>query len=181
MIWHHILKTRYFYNWFFGVNLISSESTASEHQLYSFAWLFCPQLWNFWAIPLVPVVKKHHKAIMIQKHQFAIGFPDASWISLLWLAKYQFIAGHNFEFPNIYIFKATGLVIWPIFDQSLSWEVRLMIPVALLLTSTIWWENFVSRTQRSSSGLVSWLAKLKEQVRTFLKIWKSFLWIFSIF
>ena len=37
--------------------------------------------------------------------------------------------------------QATGFVIWPIVEKGSTWTV----PIAILLTSAGWWENYVDR------------------------------------
>uniref|UniRef100_A0A915IW56 Transmembrane protein n=1 Tax=Romanomermis culicivorax TaxID=13658 RepID=A0A915IW56_ROMCU len=62
-----------------------------------------------------------------------------------------------------FLCQMTGLFVWSIFDHSLSLELRITIPVALVLTSLLWWENFVSRA--SMSGILSNLGRFKDRLR----------------
>ncbi|XP_034664927.1 chitin synthase chs-2 isoform X2 [Drosophila subobscura] len=73
--------------------------------------------------------------------------------------------------------QVTGLVIWPLLENRRELWV---IPVACVMISCGWWENYVS--PQSSLGLVRALGRIKEEMRytryfchMFLSIWKILL------
>ncbi|XP_055379222.1 chitin synthase chs-2 isoform X1 [Condylostylus longicornis] len=84
--------------------------------------------------------------------------------------------------------QVTGFVVWPLLENRLTlW----LIPVASIMISCGWWENYVST--QSSIGFIRSLGRIKEDMKftryfnyTFISIWKvifffcatiSILWI----
>ncbi|XP_015519549.2 chitin synthase chs-2 isoform X2 [Neodiprion lecontei] len=71
--------------------------------------------------------------------------------------------------------QATAFVVWPLIDSSKPglW----LIPVALILVSCSWWENYVS--VQSHLGIIKTLGRVKEEMRLtryftyiFVSVWK---------
>lgn len=78
--------------------------------------------------------------------------------------------------------QVTGFVVWPLLENRPSlW----LIPVAALMTSCGWWENYVC--VHSSIGFVRAMGRVKEQLRVtryftcmFLSIWKLLLFFCAL-
>lgn len=73
--------------------------------------------------------------------------------------------------------QVTGFVVWPLLENR---PTLWLIPIAALMTSCGWWENYVC--VNSSVGLVRAMGRVKEQLRVtryftslFLTIWKLLL------
>lgn len=78
--------------------------------------------------------------------------------------------------------QITGFVVWPLLENRPSLYV---IPVAALMTSCGWWENFVCT--QSSVGIVRAMGRVKEDLKVtryfvciFLSIWKLILFFGSL-
>ncbi|KAJ6636552.1 Chitin synthase chs-2 [Pseudolycoriella hygida] len=78
--------------------------------------------------------------------------------------------------------QITGFVVWPLLENRPSLYV---IPVAALMTSCGWWENYVCT--QSSIGIVRAMGRIKEDLRVtryftciFLSIWKLILFFCSL-
>lgn len=78
--------------------------------------------------------------------------------------------------------QVTGFVVWPLLENRPSLWV---IPIAALMTSCGWWENFVCI--HSPIGIVRAMGRVKEQLRLtryftfiFMSIWKVLLFFCSL-
>lgn len=79
--------------------------------------------------------------------------------------------------------QITGFVVWPLLENRPSLYV---IPVAALMTSCGWWENYVCT--QSSVGIVRAMGRVKEDLKVtryfvciFMSIWKLLLFFGSLF
>ncbi|TMW48229.1 hypothetical protein DOY81_006700 [Sarcophaga bullata] len=78
--------------------------------------------------------------------------------------------------------QVTGFVIWPLLENRKELWV---IPVACLMISCGWWENYV--TSQSSFGLIRAMGRIKDELKytryfshMFLSIWKISLFVCSV-
>ncbi|KAM7362637.1 hyaluronan synthase-like protein kkv isoform 1-T3 [Cochliomyia hominivorax] len=78
--------------------------------------------------------------------------------------------------------QVTGFVIWPLLENRKELWV---IPVACLMVSCGWWENYV--TSQSSFGLIRAMGRVKDELKytryfshMFLSIWKISLFLCSV-
>lgn len=78
--------------------------------------------------------------------------------------------------------QITGFVVWPLLENR---PVLYVIPIAALMTSCGWWENYVS--PQSPFGFVRGLGRIKEDLRYtryfvyfFMSIWKVMFFFCSI-
>lgn len=78
--------------------------------------------------------------------------------------------------------QVTGFVVWPLLeDRPILWS----IPIAALMISCGWWENYVSA--QSPFGFVRALGRIKEELKVtryftymFLTIWKIVTFVFAV-
>ncbi|XP_037071620.1 chitin synthase chs-2-like [Pollicipes pollicipes] len=74
--------------------------------------------------------------------------------------------------------QATGFIVWPIIEyQKGNTKACWAIPLAVVLTSLGWWENYVDR--KSKIGIVQYLGTIKEKMKKtrywvylFASLWK---------
>ena len=74
--------------------------------------------------------------------------------------------------------QATGFFIWPIVEFGRGHTKTWTVPVAVLLISFGWWENYVDR--RSPIGLVKRLGRVKDRLLKTRYFVYSFVSIFKI-
>lgn len=79
--------------------------------------------------------------------------------------------------------QITGFIVWPLLENR---PILLMIPIAAVLTSCAWWENYVCI--HSPIGFVRAMGRCKEDMRKnryfpyiFLSLWKILLFFCSLF
>lgn len=78
--------------------------------------------------------------------------------------------------------QITGFVVWPLLENR---PILWMIPIAAVMTSCAWWENYVC--VHSSIGFVRAMGRAKEELRTtryfnciFFSLWKIILFFCSL-
>lgn len=78
--------------------------------------------------------------------------------------------------------QVTGFVVWPLLENRPTLWV---IPIAAIMTSCGWWENYVCT--QSSVGLIRAMGRVKEELRItryfcslFLSIWKVLLFFCAL-
>jgi len=82
--------------------------------------------------------------------------------------------------------QATGFIVWPILEyQKGNTAACFAIPLAVVLTSVGWWENYVDR--KSKIGVVQYLGVIKEKMKKtrywvylFVSMWKMLLFFASM-
>lgn len=79
--------------------------------------------------------------------------------------------------------QITGFVVWPLLENR---PILWMIPIAAIMTSCAWWENYVCI--HSPIGFVRAMGRAKEDLRAtryfnciFFSVWKISVFAFSLF
>lgn len=79
--------------------------------------------------------------------------------------------------------QITGFVVWPLLENR---PILWMVPIAAIMTSCAWWENYVCI--HSPIGFVRAMGRAKEDLRTtryfnciFFSLWKIVLFFCSLF
>lgn len=79
--------------------------------------------------------------------------------------------------------QITGFVVWPLLENR---PILWMVPVAAIMTSCAWWENYVCI--HSPIGFVRAMGRAKEDLKTtryfnsiFFSVWKIVLFFCSLF
>lgn len=79
--------------------------------------------------------------------------------------------------------QITGFIVWPLLENR---PILWMVPIAAIMTSCAWWENYVCI--HSPIGFVRAMGRAKEDLKTtryfnciFFSVWKIVLFFFSLF